>query len=112
MIVKAVEILSDSVKGLGSRGIESLFEAYMEGAKTKKNGEQIGTVAGSARLEVYGSDFGWGKPVKTEVVSIDRNEAFSLSERRDESGGVEMGVCLKKSEMNIFLSLFEDGLSD
>ncbi|CAH2079821.1 unnamed protein product [Thlaspi arvense] len=75
-------------------------------------GAQIGAVAGSTRLGVYGSDFGWGRPAKTEVVSIDNNEAFSMSERRDEPGGVEMGVCLKKSEMNIFLSLFKNGLSD
>ncbi|KAF3548388.1 hypothetical protein DY000_02004359 [Brassica cretica] len=81
--VKAVEILSDSVKRLGSQGIESFL-----------------------------TDFGWGRPVKTEFVSIDRNEAFSMLERRDDSGGVEIGVCLKKGEMNTFLSLFKDGLSD
>ncbi|KAF2595889.1 hypothetical protein F2Q68_00011879 [Brassica cretica] len=78
--VKAVEILGDSVKGLSLLGIEQLY-----------------------------SDFGWGKPVNTEFVSIDRNEAFSMSER-DMSGGVQVGLCLKKHEMNVFISLFNDGL--
>ncbi|CAN8233044.1 unnamed protein product [Cochlearia groenlandica] len=106
------EKVADSVKGLGSKGIESIFEDYLEGIKKMKWGSQFGSVAGSTRLGVYGSDFGWGRPVKTEVVSIDRNEAVSMSERRDEKGGVEMGVCLKKSEMDTFLYLFKNGLND
>ncbi|KAL0676295.1 hypothetical protein Bca4012_004276 [Brassica carinata] len=96
--VRAVEILSDSVKGVGSRGIESFFEDFVEAKKKFKTGVQFGSVAGTTRLGIYGLDFGWGRPVKAEVVHIDRNEAFSMSERRDESGGVEIGVCLKKRE--------------
>ncbi|CAF1862500.1 unnamed protein product, partial [Brassica napus] len=56
--VKAVEILSDSVKGLASQGIESLFEDYVEGTKKIKPGEQFGSVAGSTRLGINGTDFG------------------------------------------------------
>ncbi|KAL0855359.1 hypothetical protein Bca101_060512 [Brassica carinata] len=107
--VKAAEILSDSVKGVGSRGIESFFEDFVKAKKEIKTGVQFGSVAGSTRLGIYGLDFGWGRPVQTEVVHIDRNEAFSMSERRDESGGVEIGLCLKKREMDTFLSLFKDG---
>ncbi|KAH0934287.1 LOW QUALITY PROTEIN: hypothetical protein HID58_011404 [Brassica napus] len=103
--VRAVEILSDSVKGVGSRGIESFFEDFVEAKK--RNLKQFGSVAGTTRLGIYGLDFGWGRP---RFVHIDRNEAFSMSERRDESGGVEIGLCLKKREMNPFLSLFKDGL--
>lgn len=111
--VKAVEILSDSVKGLASQGVESLFENYVEGTKKIKPGEQFGSVAGSTRLGINGTDFGWGRPVKTEFVSIDRSGSFSMLVRRDESGGgVEIGMCSTKSEMNTFLSLFKDGLSN
>ncbi|KAJ4885406.1 HXXXD-type acyl-transferase family protein [Raphanus sativus] len=110
--IKAVEILSESVKKLGSKGIESLFEDYVQRAKNIIPDAQAGSVAGSTRLAINGTDFGWGRPIKTEFVSIDRNEAFSMLERRDDSGGVEIGVCLKKGDMNIFLSLFKDGLSD
>ncbi|CAN8230571.1 unnamed protein product [Cochlearia groenlandica] len=109
---KAVEILSDSVKSLGTSGIETICENYIEGFKGMKPNAQVGSVAGSTRLGVYEVDFGWGRPCKTEVLSIDRNEAFSMSERRDEPGGVEMGLCLKKSEMESFLSLFNNGLKD
>ncbi|KAF3539397.1 hypothetical protein F2Q69_00024661, partial [Brassica cretica] len=79
--VNAVEIISDSVRGVGTLDVEALC-----------------------------SDFGWGKPVSCETVSIDRNEAFSMSERRDESGGVEIGLCLKKGEMDLFIDLFQNGL--
>ncbi|KAF8094836.1 hypothetical protein N665_0351s0005 [Sinapis alba] len=108
--VKAVEILGDSVKGLSLLGVEQLCELYLEGKKRVEPGTQLGTIAGSNRFGLYGSDFGWGKPVNTEFVSIDRNEAFSMSERGDRSGGVQVGLCLKKHEMDIFISLFNDGL--
>ncbi|KAL1202795.1 Agmatine coumaroyltransferase [Cardamine amara subsp. amara] len=107
--IKAVEVISDSVKGLDSRGIESLCEDYVEGRKNLIPGTQFGSVVGSTRLGMYEADFGWGRPTKTMVLST---EEFSMSERRDGAGGVEMGVCLKKSEMEIFLSLFSSGLSD
>lgn len=110
--VKAVEILSDSVKGLGLLGLETLCELYMEGKKKVKLGTQLGSIAGSNHFGLYGSDFGWGKPANTEFVSIDQNEAFSMSERRDESGGVEVGLCLEENEMNIFISLFNNGLEN
>ncbi|EXB38110.1 Agmatine coumaroyltransferase [Morus notabilis] len=63
-------------------------------------------VAGSPRFGVYGIDFGWGKPQKVEIVSIDRTGAISMAESRDGSGGVEVGLVLKKSEVNVFSSLF------
>uniref|UniRef100_A0A1J3EW42 Phenolic glucoside malonyltransferase 2 n=1 Tax=Noccaea caerulescens TaxID=107243 RepID=A0A1J3EW42_NOCCA len=85
---------------------------YMEGLSKIKSATQFGSVAGSTRLGVFELDFGWGRPAKTEVLSIDRSEGFSIWERRDKPGGVEMGLCLKKSEMNIFLSLFRNGLKD
>ncbi|CAA7051840.1 unnamed protein product [Microthlaspi erraticum] len=110
--VNMVEILSDSVKGIGSQDIEALCEVYVEGTKSVKPGTQSGSVTGSNRFGLYGLDFGWGRPANSETVSIDRNEAFSMSERRDELGGVEVGLCLKKREMDVFVSLFQNGLEN
>ncbi|KAG7559278.1 Transferase [Arabidopsis thaliana x Arabidopsis arenosa] len=109
--VNGVEILSDSVKGLGSRNIESIWEVYEEGTKNRKLGTQILTLTVSNQFGIYGSDFGWGRPVKTDVMSLYKNNEFSMSARRDEIGGVEIGVSLKKCEMNVFLSLFTDGFT-
>ncbi|RHN50188.1 putative isoflavone-7-O-beta-glucoside 6''-O-malonyltransferase [Medicago truncatula] len=46
------------------------------------------TIKGSPRFEVYSFDFGWGKPKKVDVTSIDKTGAFSLSENRNNDGGV------------------------
>ncbi|KAJ4841666.1 hypothetical protein Tsubulata_019412 [Turnera subulata] len=68
-------------------------------------------VAGSTRLEVYGTDFGWGRPKKVEVTSIDRTGSISIAESGDGSGGVEIGCVLKKHQMQTFSSLFVGGIS-
>ncbi|KAG7627063.1 BAHD acyltransferase [Arabidopsis thaliana] len=104
--VNGVEILSDSVRGLGSRNIESIWEVYEDGTKNMKLDTQNVTVTGSNQFGIYGSDFGWGRPVKTDVMSLYKNNEFSMSARRDEIGGLEIGISLKKCEMNVFLSLF------
>uniref|UniRef100_A0A6N2N4E5 3-hydroxy-3-methylglutaryl coenzyme A reductase n=1 Tax=Salix viminalis TaxID=40686 RepID=A0A6N2N4E5_SALVM len=62
-------------------------------------------VAGSARFEVYGVDFGWGRPKNVEVTSIDRTGAISMAESKADSGGVEIGLVLKKDVMGIFKNL-------
>ncbi|KAF8107305.1 hypothetical protein N665_0124s0096 [Sinapis alba] len=108
--INAVEILSDSVKGLGSQGTEALLESYIDGMKQVQPDTHVESVSGSNRLGFYKADFGWGKPVNHEIVSIDQYPAYSMWERRDETGGAEIGLCLKKSEMNTFISLFKHGL--
>ncbi|XP_044506840.1 phenolic glucoside malonyltransferase 1-like [Mangifera indica] len=83
----------------------NLMKAVIEGV------QGLG-VAGSTQFEVYGSDFRWGRPKKVEIVSIDKSGAIALTNSRDKSGGVEIGVVLKKQEMEDFASLFVDGLKD
>ncbi|EOA25853.1 hypothetical protein CARUB_v10019231mg [Capsella rubella] len=111
--VNGVEILSGSVRGLGSPSFESIWEVYEEGTRTMRLGTQVLTVTGSNHFGIYGFDFGWGRPVHTEIMSLYQNDEFSMSARRDDIGGVEIGVCLKKCEMDVFRGLFlgEMGLS-
>ncbi|KAM7279464.1 hypothetical protein ACFE04_006598 [Oxalis oulophora] len=64
-------------------------------------------VAGSPKLEVYSVDFGWGRPRKVDVVSIDKGNNFSLAESRDQSGGIEIGFVMKtQEELQAFASFF------
>ncbi|KAF9601661.1 hypothetical protein IFM89_021183 [Coptis chinensis] len=65
------------------------------------------SVAGSAKLGAYETDFGWGIPKKTEVVSISATGAISLSECPNEVGAVEVGLVRNKIEMEAFISFFE-----
>ncbi|KFK39966.1 hypothetical protein AALP_AA3G312300 [Arabis alpina] len=108
--VNAVEIISDLVKGLSSRKVETIAKEFGDSFGAFAETSQFGAVAGSTRFGVYESDFGWGRPVKVDAVSIDQAEAISMAERRDESAGVEIGMCLKKTEMDIVMSLFNIGL--
>ncbi|ESQ32558.1 hypothetical protein EUTSA_v10005266mg [Eutrema salsugineum] len=110
--INAVEILGDSVKGLGSRGIEVLFDLFVNRMKKKEHGTEVWGVSGSTRFSVYESDFGWGRPVNSEILNTDQSQLLSISGMRDETGGVEIGLCLKKSEMDVFISLFQNGFEN
>ena len=72
--------------------------------------DKIYSVAGSQRFEVYGTDYGWGRPKKFELVSIDKTAAVSLMDSKNGSRGVEVGFALRKPQMEVFASLFADGL--
>ncbi|KAK9117685.1 hypothetical protein Sjap_016632 [Stephania japonica] len=70
-----------------------------EGANTLRvrsvfgSGAKVLSVAGLPKFKVYETDFGWGRPKKVEVVSIEDSGAISLSESRDDDingGGVEV----------------------
>ncbi|EOA24006.1 hypothetical protein CARUB_v10017219mg [Capsella rubella] len=108
--VTAVEILSGLVKELSSRKKEMIVKEFADSFYFLKGSTQFGAIAGSTRLGIYESDFGWGRPVKVDVVSIDQAEAFSMAERCEGSGGVEIGMCLKKNEMDRVVSFFNNGL--
>lgn len=98
--------------------IQRLQEGRLKGAESiipqlaslaKNSG--ILTTQGSPKLRVYDVDFGWGRPMKVEMISIERTGAMSLAERRDGDDGLEVGLALPKPEMDRFVSLFEDGLA-
>lgn len=109
--VTAVEIIGDLVKGLSSRKIDTIAEEFAAGFDSIGESSQVGSVAGSTRFGVYETDFGWGRPVKVDVVSI-RGDGFSMAEKRDESGGLEIGMCMKKPDLDIVLALFNSGLQN
>ncbi|CDY37881.1 BnaC04g31250D [Brassica napus] len=73
---------------------------------------QLLSVAGSTRFGVYELDFGWGKPQRVVIVSIDQGEAISMAEGRDGNGGVEIGFSLKKHEMESLIDLLHQGLKN
>ncbi|PKA66432.1 Phenolic glucoside malonyltransferase 2 [Apostasia shenzhenica] len=64
------------------------------------------TVAGSPRLRIYETDFGWGKPEKVEVTSIRETGAISMAESRDDEGGVEIGIILPVDQIGKYAKHF------
>ncbi|GKV08859.1 hypothetical protein SLEP1_g20431 [Rubroshorea leprosula] len=111
----AVEKLTDEIKDLEKgqvlEGAENKMSSVLDLVKESTGSVQLIGVAGSPRFNVYESNFGWGKPEKVEIVSIDRTGAISLAESADGSGGVEIGLALMKHEMEIFASFFIHGCS-
>ncbi|KAJ6369858.1 hypothetical protein OIU76_028167 [Salix suchowensis] len=110
--LRAVERLSEFIRGLEKGvldGLKTMLARYMTIAAAC---EFVIGVAGSPRFQVYGTDFGWGKPEKVETTSIDRTGAISMAESKDGKGGVEIGLVLEKNEMEKFTSLFVDGLKN
>ncbi|KAJ9550583.1 hypothetical protein OSB04_014628 [Centaurea solstitialis] len=47
-------------------------------------------VAGTPKLKFYDTDFGWGRPVKHETISIDYNDSISLSACKESNGDLEI----------------------
>ncbi|KFK23247.1 hypothetical protein AALP_AAs71396U000100 [Arabis alpina] len=108
----AVEMISDLVKSLSSPGIiETIAQRFRIGFDSIGESSQIGRIAMSNKFGVYNSDFGWGRPVKVDYVSTS-GEGIALAERRDESGGIEMGICMKKTEMDMVFSCFKNSLQN
>ncbi|GER48199.1 HXXXD-type acyl-transferase family protein [Striga asiatica] len=74
-------------------------------------GKRMFSVSGSARVDLYGADFGLGRARKVEALSIDGEKySMSLCRPRDCEDGLEIGLSLPKDKMDVFASLFDDGL--
>ncbi|XP_034594562.1 phenolic glucoside malonyltransferase 1-like [Setaria viridis] len=73
--------------------------------------ERLMSVGGSLQYGVYETDFGLGRPIKVELVSIDKTPGtVSLAEGRDKLAGIEIGVVLPEADMACFSSCFADRL--
>ena len=88
-------------------GIETLMFKLM--AMFGEGVKGIG-VAGSTRFGVYEIDFGFGRPAKVEITSIDRGLTIGLTESKDLKGGIEFGLVLEKHVMDLFQAIFREGL--
>ncbi|XP_027359493.1 phenolic glucoside malonyltransferase 1-like [Abrus precatorius] len=99
-----------------TEALKKLDDGVLSGAVTLStmmqiaNDNKILSTAGSPRFEVYGIDFGWGRPKKVDMTSIGKTGAFCLSESRNENGGIEIGLVLNKQEMEVFAAHFTQGL--
>ncbi|KAM5552432.1 hypothetical protein ABKV19_026995 [Rosa sericea] len=112
-LVVAVTAISETIKGLDKNGVlKGAHELYFSKIKDLLQAEGIYSTAGSHRFQIYDTNFGWGRPKKVEVVSIDRTGAISVSDSKNGGGGIEIGVVLKKDCMEAFASLFAEGFGD
>lgn len=115
-MVVASEAISEGIKGLEEGALNGVENWCSMMATATVDGDDFGgnykpiSVAGSPRFEVYSADFGWGRPIKVELVSAESSETIALSESRDGDGGMEIGVVKNKDEIENFVALFSKGL--
>ncbi|KAK3409136.1 hypothetical protein EUGRSUZ_J01263 [Eucalyptus grandis] len=108
-IVVAANALGSTVKRL-DKDLFAEAERWISDWRAFSESELHVTVAGSPKVDLYDTDFGWGRPRKIEDISIDKSRAISLHESRDVKGGIEVGISLPKPKMDAFTSLFTAGL--
>ncbi|KAJ1381943.1 Transferase [Sesbania bispinosa] len=106
--INACEGLNEALKRLEDGVLNGALTMYTLMQFARDN--RILSIGGSPRFEVYSVDFGWGRPKKVDMTLIGETAAFSLSESRNDSGGIEIGLVLNKSEMEAFSSHFFQGL--
>ncbi|MED6110869.1 hypothetical protein PIB30_046947 [Stylosanthes scabra] len=106
----ALEAISEGLKRVED-GIEmNGAETWLSDMLSFVGGAKIYSMAGSPRFGVYDVDFGYGRPEKVDMTSTDKTGAFSLSENKDNNGGIQIGLALKISDMKAFSTLFHQGL--
>nr|XP_043633028.1 malonyl-coenzyme A:anthocyanin 3-O-glucoside-6''-O-malonyltransferase-like [Erigeron canadensis] len=69
-------------------------------------------VAGTPKVKIYDTDFGWGKPSKYETISIDYNGSLSVNGCRDSPEDIEIGLSLDAKQMDAFLIIYERELKN
>ncbi|CAJ2669065.1 unnamed protein product [Trifolium pratense] len=108
LVAKSIHEKIVMINGKGAlEGTNDAFDKYT--SMTSEGIEIIG-VAGSNRFGVYEIDFGWGRPEKVEIVSVDRGLTIGLAESKNGKGGIEVGLVLNKHAMDLFTTLFLEGL--
>ncbi|KAK7287260.1 hypothetical protein RIF29_00444 [Crotalaria pallida] len=74
------------------------------------DGVNIIAVMGSNRFGMYDIDYGWGRPSKVEMTSVDKGLVFSISDSKGGKGGAEIGLVLNNRVMELFSTFFHAGL--
>ncbi|KAJ0968818.1 hypothetical protein J5N97_021695 [Dioscorea zingiberensis] len=107
-LVVACEAIGRAIKELEG----GVFNGWEKWRENFASAEKPMAVAGSPKFGAYGVDFGWGRPVKVDLAGlVECLGVISLSENRDEEGGVELGISLVESEMNVFSSSVSDAVN-
>ncbi|KAK1256582.1 Malonyl-CoA:anthocyanidin 5-O-glucoside-6''-O-malonyltransferase [Acorus gramineus] len=71
---------------------------------------RIVNFAGSHRFGFYKADFGWGRPSRVEFVSMPNEGAVVMNDARDDEGGVQLSLTLPPHDMEVFATMFLDGM--
>ncbi|KAL0561681.1 hypothetical protein IC582_002121 [Cucumis melo] len=108
MLVVAREI-SKEVQSLEEEGIGKAVEKRISQSKMSNEKEERYCMPGSPKFEVYSADFGWGKPIKVELISMDWM-LRPLADSKNGDGGIEIGLVGERNELEMMVAVFSQGL--
>lgn len=108
-VALAAAALSEGIKKMKEMKFAGAVKLWLATMGDFEEGRLI-SVFGSPRFGVYSLDFGWGKPRRVEIVSVDTTGAIGLAESREGDGGVEVELVLDHERMKAFAAAFEEGL--
>lgn len=107
-IVIAARAIGNTVKKL-DKAIFGGAKKWISDCKVMFESELHVMVSGSPKVDLYETDFGLGRHKKIEDIGIDGMKAIALTQSRDVSGGIEVGLVLLKSQMDYFTTFFMEG---
>ncbi|XP_054790715.1 coumaroyl-CoA:anthocyanidin 3-O-glucoside-6''-O-coumaroyltransferase 2-like [Prosopis cineraria] len=108
--VEAVNAIESRVRERKSDPLTGAEKIMSDLRNLSKSEQPALTIAGSPRLGAYETDFGWGKPRKSEVVHIEFFGCISLSDSRQSEVAIEIGVALRRTRMSSFADNLEKQL--
>ncbi|KAL3617439.1 hypothetical protein CASFOL_037760 [Castilleja foliolosa] len=109
----AAEGISSTVEKTIGNGIDGSPKFYLDFKDRLREmaGKRMIVVGGSPGLDFYGTDFGWGRPIKFETLHS-RNYQFAFfSNSREYGGGIEICVSMSKVKMDAFAASFNQGIA-
>ncbi|KAJ7971838.1 Anthocyanin 5-aromatic acyltransferase [Quillaja saponaria] len=106
-IVEVAKAIGKKVRELESEALRGADRWVLDFTEKMESGKLI-SLAGSPKLGVYETDFGWGKPKKSEAVHIDTTGSIALSDCKDGESGIEVNLVLDRTQLNNFNAYYQE----
>ncbi|KAK8602113.1 hypothetical protein V6N13_058233 [Hibiscus sabdariffa] len=114
-ILVAATAIGREILKFQEKPFKDVKESLPKIIETIERGNDIIFASASPKFGVYETDFGWGRPKKTEAVSMSSLGSlymFSTAESNEEEGGVEFGLPLAPIQLDCFNAVFQGGLQN
>lgn len=110
-IFLVAKCINEKIKMIIANGVlKGVSYGFVKFNYLSSEGFEIMGLVGSNRLGVYEIDFGWGRPAKVDIMPVDRGLTIDLVESKYGKGGIEGWLVLNKHEIDLFRTLFLEGL--
>ncbi|KAL3644164.1 hypothetical protein CASFOL_012096 [Castilleja foliolosa] len=109
----AAERISGSIDKTIGNGIDGSPKFYLDflGRLGEMVGKRMLCVGGYPGLDFYGTEFGWGRPIKFEALQRTDFQVAFFSNSRENRGGLEICVSMSKVKMDAFAASFNLGIA-